>query len=337
VESNQDRTQPQTRQVALRRNRNTSLNYRTRRRLSALIQLERTTYKIPPDVERNLIDFEEMPTKENRELPIFWDIAMSGSTQTIKVTYASCYHLVEACEIGGRLTDAGENPDELRVLTTQDGRKYINIDTTSPGGIKRASLLGFAKNKLSDLIVTPFLLESAKSLFDVDEGSRKGRMFSVFRHPVDRVVSMFYSTKDSAKYSQWTIDEYAHSAYPESNAMVRALTHKMTGAISSADTARAKEILRRKCLVGLAENMEESFTRFHHFFGFGDIAQLQCVLDRLASTVLNNHEQPALAKTSEAWMLLAKKNWADIRLYEYAQHLFIEQGELLKENGFSII
>jgi hypothetical protein len=305
------------------------VNDRSGRRLSSVIQLERTTYKLPYAVDRNLVDWNGSPAKGTNELPLFWDVALSGGTHAIKVIYAQCYHLVVACEMGKRFIAASENQDQLRVVTSKDGRKYASVDTFTREGIKQASRLGFAKSTLTDLMITPFLSESAESLFGAHF---QGRTFSVFRHPVHRSVRLFYATKNSSKYSQWSIDEYARSSYPESNGMVRSLTHKMVGAISSADTAKAKDFLGRKCLVGLAEDMAESFARFHQYFGFGDPAQLKCVLEGFASTASNSHPVRELDISRDTWMLLAEKNWADMRLYEYVQQLFREQGKWLKKN-----
>ena len=66
---------------------------------SLQIQLEKTRYKIPIQLE-HLIDWEDIPqTSSTKATPIFWHILKSGGT-TVKLMYAQCYGLVETCETG---------------------------------------------------------------------------------------------------------------------------------------------------------------------------------------------------------------------------------------------
>lgn len=163
-------------------------------------------------------------------------------------------------------------------------------------------------------------------------------MFAIFRHPVERVVSIFYYLQGATweptynpEYASWTIDDYAHSEVCESNWMVRSLTNKMTGPLTPDDFFIAKEVLRKKCLIGLMEGMEESIIRFHAYFKLGDENALECSRNQFATKGSNSHSHPALDQGGETWAVLAKKNALDIRLYEYAQELFEEQGEWLKK------
>jgi len=379
-----------------------SQSHRRRRRLFAGIQLERTTFKLPEAIERNLIDLDAaittVPAAEGtktKELPIFWHVLKSGGT-TMKLMYAQCYHLVEACETGElidadptqqqtaqqqqqqqeqpeqsatavgqappdqpspwdwmqqhqqaqlmninpgrqrRLQTAGQDDQQLRIVISEDGRKYVNVDITTPEGILKASQRGFASSTLADVAFTPLLTESAESLLQ----ENSGRMFAVFRHPVERVVSIFHYLQTATweptynpEYATWTIDDYARSPYCESNWMVRSLTGKMTGPLSGDDVGIAKEVLRRKCLVGLMEGMDESMLRFHSFFGFGDDAALGCAREHFSrkGSGANSNGHPALDQASDTWAELARKNGLDILLYEYAQQLFDEQGEWIKK------
>ena len=227
--------------------------------------------------------------------------------------------------------------DDLRVVISEDGRKYVNVDVTTPEGIIKASQLGFATSNLADVVFTPLLLESSELL--LNKNTNMGRMFAVFRHPIDRVVSIFYYLQSATweptynpQYAAWTIDEFARSPYCESNWMVRSLTNKMEGPLSPDDIEIAKEVLRRKCLVGLMERMEESIVRFHTYFGFGDEVALLCSQQTFASkgsSKSNSHSHPKLDEQSETYEILRVKNELDIRLYEYAKELFEEQGKLL--------
>lgn len=233
--------------------------------------------------------------------------------------------------------------ERLRVIATEDNRRYVNVDVTTPEGILKASQMGFGSSDLADVMFTPLLLESAESLLS---DSKRGRMFAIFRHPIDRVVSIFYYLQGATweptynpEFAQWTIDDYARSEYCESNWMVRSLTNKMTGPLTPDDILVAQEVLRKKCLVGLLEGMEESMLRFHSYFRFAGVdndAALECSRRYFASKdsgQSNSHKHPALDQGSETWALLARKNGLDIRLYEYAQGLFEEQGKWLRKEG----
>ena len=227
--------------------------------------------------------------------------------------------------------------DELRVVESEDGRRYVNVDVTTPEGIAHAAQLGFAASPaLTDVMFTPLLVDGANALLN-----RNGRLFSVFRHPVLRVVSNFYYLQNAIweptyneVFATWTIDDYAKSEVAESNWMVRSLLNKMVGRMEPSDILVAKETLKQKCLVGLIDDMEGTIRRFHDYFGFGSDDSLDCALQNFSrnkSGSSNSHEHPQLDPTSETWAILSKKNQLDIELFKYAQQLFVEQGQWLTE------
>jgi len=65
--------------------------------------------------------------------------------------------------------------------------RFINVDTTTSTGLKRAKALGLAQSGKVDAIYTPLIFE-ADILFDPEH---QGRLFTIFRHPVERAKSMF--------------------------------------------------------------------------------------------------------------------------------------------------
>ncbi|KAL3771557.1 hypothetical protein ACHAWU_003732 [Discostella pseudostelligera] len=299
--------------------------------------------------------------------------------------YAQCYHLVEACETGVMIDDASQQrrlqhqhqgivddsfnnkqrrlipmswtPDaatllrlpqhheegneynegsneqpqqqqtqKLRIVISEDGRKYVNVDVTTPEGIQRASRLGFASSQLADVIFTPLILESADIFYYLQSAT--------------------WEPTYNPEYAQWTLHEYANSPYCESNWMVRSLVQKMTGPLVPEDVFIAQEILRRKCLVGLMVEMEESLRRFHSYFHYrylgieeDENAALNCAIEHFAKKGLsgqNSHGHPTLHETSETYEILATKNQLDIRLYEFAKELFVEQGKWMKEKNMLV-
>ena len=230
---------------------------------------------------------------------------------------------------------------ELRVVVSEDGRKYVNVDVTTMEGIARASRLNFVSSGLADVIFTPLLRESAELLLDGDK--HKGRMFAVFRSPVDRVVSLFYYLQQATweptyteEYASMTIDEYARSPLCESNWMVRTLVNKMEGPLEPSDIEIAKEIIRQKCIVGLLDEMGETIRRFHSYFGFENDEALTCALQNFAAaggSQSNSHKHPMLDPNGATWQIIEKKNSLDIRLFEYAIELWHEQGQWMKNEN----
>jgi hypothetical protein len=362
------------------------------------IEMQRTTYKLPFPIEQNLVDWDDLERSvEAKDTPIFWHVLKSGGS-AMKLMYAHCYRLVEACETGEvidrhqqqqevlakqqqqladaegsgerrqleqeekqlspmewlqrsineqwqvwdepEVTDAQGNL-QLHVVEAEDGRKYVNVDVTTQEGIARASRLGFASSGLADIIISPLLRESSELLLDGDK--HKGRMFAVFRHPVDRIVSLFYYLRSAtweptynAQYASMTLDEYAHSPYCESNWMVRSLLNKMEGPLQPSDITIAKEIIRKKCIVGLLDQMDETIIRFHSYFGFDSNDALNCARENYSvagSSLTNSHKHPTLNAKGDTWQTIAGKNRLDIILYEYAMELFQEQGEWMKNEN----
>jgi hypothetical protein len=122
--------------------------------------------------------------------------------------------------------------------------------------------------------------------------------------------------------------------------MVRSLVNKLEGPLDPDDIQVAKEIISKKCFVGLMDQMEESVSRFHAYFGFNNDTALECAKQQYsrkgekavdAAMKQNSHAHPKLDENSETYALLAKKNGLDIALYERAVRMFEEQGNWMKE------
>jgi len=64
----------------------------------------------------------------------------------------------------------------------------MNVDTTSPEGMDRAKQLGLASSLLVDIIVSGYVSATPR----VFTPTNRGRLFALFRHPVDRLASKFY-------------------------------------------------------------------------------------------------------------------------------------------------
>ena len=94
----------------------------------------------------------------------------------------------ESPQLLRRLQEQMQLPPDLplRIVDAGDGRKYVNVDVTTLTGIQNAVDRGFVSNHLADVVFTPLLVDATAKLLNGD--GNKGRLFSIFRHPIDRVV-----------------------------------------------------------------------------------------------------------------------------------------------------
>jgi hypothetical protein len=133
--------------------------------------------------------------------------------------------------------------------------------------------------------------------------------------------------------------------------------------LAQVDLDVAKEILRRKCIVGLLGEKGESMKRFEKFFGWDagasrdyiDATELHAApgasrwknakdeecRDRLLYWGwINKNKHPTVEEGSGVYRLLESRNRYDIELYMYARQLFEEQfmqlgfDEDLKQSGW---
>ena len=88
----------------------------------------------------------------------------------------------------------------------------------------------------------------------------------------------------------------------------------------------AKEVLKRKFLVGLLDNKRGSFARFDHYFKWKEspkyASEFGCRKQLMDEKYIPKHP---VRKGSETWNLLMEQNRFDIHLYDYAKELFVQQ------------
>lgn len=140
-------------------------------------------------------------------------------------------------------------------------------------------------------------------------------------------------------FKNMSIKEYATSQHSEENWLIRFLNNEMSGALDYRHLDQAKEVLASKCLVGLTEEFTLSFERFDAYFKWSEteFGGLIPMNDRGAcvTQIINNPENarshPMYGEGDDVWNLLMKKNRLDLKLYDYAIHLFHDvQGNLVK-------
>jgi len=195
---------------------------------------------------------------EATDTPVFWHVPKAGGS-TVKDIMGTCHRMTMASEAG--IADGHGEDTTIAVVKIggdpekgQDPSPFVNVDATTAAGLERAKALGLAQSGLADAIVTTYVYE-ANGLFDPQH---RGRLFSVFRHPVDRAISMF----QYLQYADWeptynpqlasmSIEEYAQSGTVENNWLTRIKIFRriMSMAICTSPSDKSAVVLLTKVRV----------------------------------------------------------------------------------------
>ena len=167
-----------------------------------------------------------------------------------------------------------------------------------------------------------------------------GRMFALFRHPVDRAISMYYYLAKASwdphynpDLGQMTVEQYAKSQYIENNWLTRFLVSKPGGKLTHSDMLMAKKIVKFKCLVGLYDDIETSLARFQRYFGWNaqeskeTNAKIKHCRSEKVTQGDKNVAHPTVRQGSVAYQAIVRQNMFDMELYEYVKKIYRIQGE----------
>lgn len=237
-------------------------------------------------------------------------------------------------------------------------QRFVNVDMYSAEGLERAKSLSLASSGVSDIVISNMLLDTLEVfnnreynlsnvmfayfvtilnciyLLIVILGNR-ARMFAIFRHPLERAISKYYSDLVSnPNLAGYTLPQYVRggSDYVENNYLTRQILGQYTGALELKHLDYAREFIRRKVVVGLARDLPTSAAVFHKVFNWneedGTMASHQgCYRDIFHA--LSDKSPPSIEEGSEGWKLLVAQNWFDLKVYEYIEFLFDEQLKLM--------
>ena len=290
------------------------------------------TPQLPPPFQA-LANVDSGPFQRGIDVPFYWHVPRSGGG-TVNDILGSCLHLTLAADAGGSEGDNGV--EMLKVLHFAHEVNYLNVDTSTVKGIQRAQDLNLVPSGLADVVISP-LLHDATTLFTP---TRKGRLFTIFRNPIERAASLFYFIQDTQwkqpnsgnqQFASMTIEQFYEAGYAENNWMTRFLTNELTkGELTEEDLNIAKEVLRQKCLIGLLEAKGETFDRFQKYFGWRpkNGSEEECLAKKLEWAWPMKHRHPPVEKESNAYELIRAQNIFDLQLYEYATELFKQQEQL---------
>ena len=151
----------------------------------------------------------------------------------------------------------------LEVLHLKRG-KYINIDSITRNGIKKAKNLSLASSGLADVIFIFYLHDESCDIFLPEI---KGQYFTLLHYPIECLISLYYYHKGNNQYHKDILfQDYMDYGVREDNWMTQFLCNKETGPIYESDYHKAKNTLKTNCLIGFVSELEISMKHFERFF-----------------------------------------------------------------------
>ena len=274
-----------------------------------------------------------------RDVPLFFGMEYTGAAM-MDMLLGNCLNMIQASN--SDLTELTNQNDQISMIYS-NGRKYVNVDTTTRFGIDRAYSMKLVDSGIADVIYSP-LLHDVSSLFSP---KHQARLFIIMRHPVEAQFARFrYLRSTSEKnmperhdeLAKMSYEEFANSEFVDDNWMTRALVHKMYGEVLvSQDMETAKELLRRKAIIGLYDDPLVSFKKFARYFNWDQLRSRgyftentnKCFKNAievaqskdLVLGTLNLKDEDAI-EGSGAWNAILKRNQFDYELYMYGRHLY---------------
>lgn len=300
---------------------------RRRRTLLALTPEHVNQYPFTNFLEVNELD----PVGQKKVIGMYWQIPRCGGT-TLKHILGTCLRRTAAARTSADYCNM--NTDKLETCQTKVGT-FVNADPSDHGGIQRCERMKLIESGIPDVIVSSRILHAA-TLYDPDH---KGRLFTIMRNPIERAVSTFYYLQNAywerhyrPELKEMTILDYAALPDTANNWMTRWLTGKNAEPhLTRQDLAFAKELLRRKFLILLTDEMATSIERLLYYMNWimdeSHFEETRACL--LANTKKdqgqnrNKHLMPDMG--SPEYEALLAINHLDVELYEYATELFKEQ------------
>lgn len=272
-----------------------------------------------------------------KDVPLFWGLPYAGGS-IMESVFGQCLNFVQASD-GKGMVDGRGNDLHLSTVMIM-GKKYLNVDLSHQVGIERASALALGTSGMADVVYSP-LLHQVSELFSP---MNQGRLFIVVRHPVEREFARFRyllkwdhgkSIKEEDKGMSYV--EFSRSDYVADNWMTRTLVQKDEDEeLTAKDMHTAKEILRRKALVGLYSDIIGATRHYARYFGWDNAMNggklNKATLSCFESAILDGMEKDTYAtmnlvaedsqEGSVAWRTIMDKNRFDFELFAYSQQLY---------------
>ena len=278
-------------------------------------------------------------TVQFKDVPLFWGLPFAGGS-IVESVLGQCMNLVQASD-GKGITE--DELDDLHLSTVfAMGKKYLNVDLSNVEGIERASALALGTSGMADVVYSP-LLQEVSDLFST---MNQGRLFIMVRHPVEREFARFRYLRKAdhgsmllkAEDKAMSYDEFAYSDYVADNWMTRTLVRKsQEEELTAQDMHTAKEILRRKALVGIYSDIIGAVRHYVRYFGWDNAMNggklntgtLSCferaILEGMGKDTYGTDTKLDEAETQEgsvAWRKIMEMNRFDFELYAYSKQLY---------------
>lgn len=309
------------------------------------------------------------------DIPIFLHIPRSGGL-TVRDVLGGCLKLVLTADFGNK--EKYLNQKSLQFLQTKHKALLLNVDTSYHKGIKHTKEMNLLSSSfetrstttnnnrnLIDVIVTKDIYSLSSTL--LDNTKYQGKVFIMLRDPIERLVSLYHYLGVASWDINYdpdlqfiSLEMFARSNRKDNNNyIVRLLSNTMDydeESVTEEHLDIAKEVLRKKFIIGLLNHKQESITRLQQYFkwkmnyhhnqqylynsmNMQDVASSPtspsfdqssfCQEKLLTWGWSNKNHHPNIEETSPAYELLQKKNALDIALYEYAKLLYEEQGTMI--------
>jgi len=298
---------------------------------------------------------------KQQDTPFFWYIPKAGGS-TINDVFSHCLGLTLASNKGmgshNQTLGVYESTSEHEQQQYPHNAQYVNVKTNNEQWIEKCRERGLLESGLADVFTTQHMTYAAQKLFTE---THKGRGFVMMRHPVKRVIDQFLYRQEQAKLAiaaaaapqgepsqQLSQQQYlagmsledfvASSDQFMNNFEVRMLNGitDFTTPITEVHLAIAKEILRRKFVVGIYEWFDVGMVRFEKYFGWwkkysvlNNLTINSCHYSIIESGSDEVSSSPKVENVGEVYTAILNRSWADMELYHYAKTLFAEQAKLL--------
>jgi len=276
---------------------------------------------------RNLVNFDEnLPFDQSSQVPYFWHIHKAGGSTMKHIL--TCLDMTQTRRSSSE--DCNDKDENLHVCPQAWGQT-VNADASSPDGIERIERLGLVEQGIPNLVIdTSRFYEALKVL----NPQHQGRLFVVFRNPIERAISKYYYNQVATwernykpEIANMTMIGYAKSMHCIDNWVTRRLVHKMNPQekVTEGDLRLAKEILRQKAFILLTDSLSQSVYRLSQYFGWPIDGPKRGCIDRFAKyEPVNQNPHPVPAKDSPEWSAIRETVVLDMELYRYAMELYHE-------------
>lgn len=286
----------------------------------------------------NLADL-DLPSVDS-DIPFFVQVPYSGGG-IISQMLGKCTGLVQALDASKFVDNI--DPQKIEVVSSEEIGQILTVNTFTPTGIAHAKANNLVYSGQVDVLFSPLLYDAAR-LFRSDH---RGRIFTIISHPIERINTYFnYVTKDPTSPSydpsldQMGIEVYSAQTEdrPEFNYLTKLFSdnlNKLSEELTEHDLNKAKEVFKRKVLIGLDSQKIESIRRFEKFFDLSfenETSDNQPLCGSgLPLWTRSSDFGPPLAPMDPVWNSLFHRNSLDMELYAYVEKLFADQAIMLSQ------